>query len=177
MKPPEDASKIYNPYAGLRNVGSGAHPAFRVSRQPEFVFQEEARSKRRAFSENIGFYTGVGYLSGAVGGGAVGLAHGISQRPEGLNLTRRLLLNRLLNSSGQTGRTVGTFFGVCLVWYACFWQPECHVPSDLTHFLTRGQPVQETLWGAWGFCSLYRSHCHGGRMTSIYRMGRHGWGL
>lgn len=107
MKPPEDTSKIYNPYAGLRNVGSGAHPAFRVSRQPEFVFQEEARTKRRSFSENIGFYTGVGYLSGAIGGGAVGLANGISQKPEGLNLTRRLLLNRLLNSSGQTGRMVG----------------------------------------------------------------------
>jgi hypothetical protein len=104
---PEDTGKMYNPYAGLRHVGTGVHPAFRISSQPEFVFQEDASIRRRGFGENLAYYTGAGYLSGAVGGGAVGLAQGISNKPEGVPMTRRLLLNRLLNSTGQTGRMVG----------------------------------------------------------------------
>ena len=102
-----DATKIYNPYAGLKHVGPGVHSSFRVSKQPEFVFQEDASVRRRAFGENLGYYTGLGYLTGAVGGGAVGLAHGVSHKPEGMALSRRLLVNRLLNTSGQTGRLAG----------------------------------------------------------------------
>lgn len=103
-----DATRIYNPYAGLRHVGPGVHSSFRVSKQPEFVFQEDASVRRRGFGENLGYYTGLGYLTGAVGGGAVGLAQGISYR-EGTVLSRRLLVNRLLNSSGQTGRLAGKY--------------------------------------------------------------------
>ena len=37
---------------------------FRILDQPEFVFKEEAKQKRRSWSENLTFYTGVGALGG-----------------------------------------------------------------------------------------------------------------
>jgi hypothetical protein len=109
--PPQDAHIMYNPYAGLQHTHPRANRSFRVAQQPEFVFQEEAAVRRRGFGENLGFYTGTGYLGGAVAGGAVGLAQATVLQPLAavppLQQTRRLMLNRLLNSAGQTGRLVG----------------------------------------------------------------------
>ena len=112
-KPKTDAATMYNPYAGLQNYTPRQNRSFRVASQPEFVFQEEANVRRRGFGENLGFYTGTGYLSGAVTGGALGLAQatflsgGPAAAAPQLAQTRRLMLNRVLNSSGQTGRTAG----------------------------------------------------------------------
>lgn len=108
MQPPKDSAVMYNPYAGLQHINTRGAQSFRVAREPEFVFQEEAAVRRRGFGENLGFYTGSGYLGGAVVGGALGLARGVTQSSTQPALqTRRLLINRLLNSSGQTGRLAG----------------------------------------------------------------------
>jgi mitochondrial import inner membrane translocase subunit TIM23 len=99
---------MYNPYAGLQNINPRNARTFRLPQKTEFVFQEEASVKRRGFGENLGYYTGSGYVGGAVCGGALGLAQGVMQQhPQGALQSRRLLLNRLLNSSGQTGRLAG----------------------------------------------------------------------
>ena len=112
LSPDKDASMMYNPYAGLQHSNPRASKAFRVSSQPEFVFQEEAKVRRRGMGENLGFYTGTGYLSGAVAGGALGLAQAtFLQKPDVAAApplqSRRLMLNRVLNASGQTGRYAG----------------------------------------------------------------------
>ena len=108
---------MYNPYAGLHNVNPRVNRSFQISRQPEFVFQEEAAVRRRGFGENLGFYTGSGYLSGAVVGGVVGLTQatllgqGAAAAAAPPLQSRRLLLNKLLNAGGQTGRLAGNTLG------------------------------------------------------------------
>ena len=37
---------------------------YRLPKQPEFLFSEEAAVHRRSLSENLTFYTGSGYLTG-----------------------------------------------------------------------------------------------------------------
>lgn len=38
---------------------------YKLPKQPEFLFAEEAAVHKRSWSENLTYYTGVGYLSGA----------------------------------------------------------------------------------------------------------------
>lgn len=58
--------RTYNPYEGinaavdprvLRNV-------YKLPSQPEFLFSEESTVHKRSLSENLTYYTGVGYLTG-----------------------------------------------------------------------------------------------------------------
>ncbi len=42
------------------------HPAYKLPKQPEFLFSEEASVHRRTWSENLTYYTGSGYLSGVM---------------------------------------------------------------------------------------------------------------
>jgi hypothetical protein len=44
----------------------GRRAAFQLPEGPEFVFQEEAAARRRGWTENLQFYTGVGYLGGVL---------------------------------------------------------------------------------------------------------------
>lgn len=108
---PSDSSRLYNPYQGLKTIDPRAQTQkqFRIPTQAEFVFQEEAVAKRRSYGENMAYYTGIGYLGGAVAGGSVGLAQSFLHRSDVPPATsRRLMINRLLNSTGQTGRLAGT---------------------------------------------------------------------
>jgi hypothetical protein len=50
---------------GISSALGGRKAVFQLPEGPEFVFQEEAVTKRRGWSENLQFYTGVGYLGGA----------------------------------------------------------------------------------------------------------------
>lgn len=50
--------------------------------QPEFVFEEEAAVKRRGWSENLQFYTGLGYLSGARSSQATWLSFAVYARAQ-----------------------------------------------------------------------------------------------
>jgi import inner membrane translocase subunit TIM23 len=85
------------------------HAAFRISKQPEFLFSEEAMVHKRSWSENLTYYTGLGYLSGAILGGARGAAQALSAPVAlaGVETSQRLRLNQLLNTSGKMGRTAG----------------------------------------------------------------------
>lgn len=49
---------------GLSSSVVGKKHAFRLPERPEFVFEEEVAVRKRGWTENLQFYTGVGYLAG-----------------------------------------------------------------------------------------------------------------
>ena len=62
------AERLYNPYEGISSAVDGRglpRSAYRLPKQPEFLFSEEAAVHKRSWSENMTYYTGLGYLSGA----------------------------------------------------------------------------------------------------------------
>ena len=65
--PTEDAPLFYNPYEGLSAAidNRSRHGGYKLSQQPEFLFSEEAAVHKRGWGENLTYYTGTGYLSGA----------------------------------------------------------------------------------------------------------------
>ncbi|CAN6570946.1 unnamed protein product [Malus baccata var. baccata] len=113
--PNSDSSKarLYNPYQDLqvpmRNL-------YQLPTSPEFLFVEEAKRQRRSWGENLTFYTGCSYLGGAIGGGGAGLVSGVRSFESGD--TTKLRINRVLNSSGHTGRVWGNRLGVIGLIYA-----------------------------------------------------------
>ena len=64
------AERLYNPYEGLSTALDARaglpRNLYRLPEQPEFLFSEEAGVHKRSWSENLTYYTGLGYLSGAV---------------------------------------------------------------------------------------------------------------
>ena len=63
----EDTPTFYNPYEGLSAAidNRAARGVYKLPQQPEFLFSEEATVHRRGWGENLTYYTGTGYLSGA----------------------------------------------------------------------------------------------------------------
>uniref|UniRef100_A0A061QSZ4 Mitochondrial import inner membrane translocase subunit TIM23 n=1 Tax=Tetraselmis sp. GSL018 TaxID=582737 RepID=A0A061QSZ4_9CHLO len=151
--------ELYNPYRGLRTAldGRGEAPrtAFKVPQRPEFVFKEEDSFRRRNWTENITYYTGVGYLAGAGVGGGLGTAEALRRPPAGgegsAQLNARLKLNRLLNTSGAAGRMYGNSAGVVGLYFAAS-------ESLLFHYLDRfGLPdALPTLGAGFATGALYR---------------------
>ena len=127
--------RLYNPYEGFAAAvdGRGMRGQYRLPAQPEFLFAEEAAVHRRSWSENLTYYTGVGYLAGAGVGGARGAAAALkggssaaapaaasfagvggastSVPPPPPSSSTRLLINRVLNSSGRSGRGAANTLG------------------------------------------------------------------
>lgn len=61
----EDAPVFYNPYEGLSTaIDNRSRAGYKLSKQPEFLFSEEATVHRRGWGENLTYYTGTGYLTG-----------------------------------------------------------------------------------------------------------------
>ena len=62
------AERLYNPYEGLSTALDARaglpRNLYRLPEQPEFLFSEEAGVHKRSWSENLTYYTGLGYLSG-----------------------------------------------------------------------------------------------------------------
>ncbi|KAA0059418.1 mitochondrial import inner membrane translocase subunit TIM23-1 [Cucumis sativus] len=104
--------RLYNPYKDLQVP----YRNFQLPTSPEFLFDEEARRQRRSWGENLTFYTGCGYLAGAVGGASTGLVSGVKSFESGD--TMKLRINRILNSSGHSGRLWGNRLGVIGLLYA-----------------------------------------------------------
>jgi import inner membrane translocase subunit TIM23 len=127
--------------------------SFRVSRQPEFLFSEEATVHRRSWSENLTYYTGVGYLAGALLGGARGAAQAVSAPVAlaGVEATQLLRLNQLLNTSGKLGRSSGNALGVLGLLFASF--------ESFSGYMTNGQVPDEanTLVAGAATGAIYRS--------------------
>lgn len=79
--------------------------------------------QRRSWSENLTYYTGVGYMTGAFAGGGVGMYKVLGPGSLGdaaksgmsmgqSNLSQRMRVNQVLNSSGKLGRSAGNALGV-----------------------------------------------------------------
>ncbi|EFJ20647.1 hypothetical protein SELMODRAFT_108321 [Selaginella moellendorffii] len=114
FKADADGQLYYSPYSEL--FGAMDQHLYKLPTTPEFLFSEEATFQRRSLGENIQYYTGCGYLGGAVAGGAKGLVDGVRQIESGD--TAKLRVNRLLNSSGHTGRMMGNKIGIVGLMYA-----------------------------------------------------------
>ncbi|KAB8089881.1 hypothetical protein EE612_014912 [Oryza sativa] len=110
-----DASgrRLYNPYQDL-NIPY--KQLYDLPTSPEFLFQEESLAQRRSWGENLTYYTGIGYLSGAVAGAAVGLRDAARNAEPGD--TTKIRANRVLNSCGSNGRRMGNTLGVIGLLYA-----------------------------------------------------------
>jgi len=123
----EAGRRLYNPYQDL-NMHYSYRTLYDLPTSPEFLFKEEELAQRRSWGENLTFYTGVGYLSGAVGGAALGLRDAARGAEPGE--TAKIRANRVLNSCGSSGRRVGNTLGVIGFMYAGiesgrapWWQP------------------------------------------------------
>ncbi|CAK0760743.1 hypothetical protein CVIRNUC_002796 [Coccomyxa viridis] len=117
-----NAERLYNPYEGLSTAIDARaglpRNLYRLPEQPEFLFSEEAGVHKRSWSENLTYYTGLGYLSGAAAGGGQGLLTAVRTRPEIAANSTRLKVNRVLNLSGRTGRSAGNALGCLGLFYA-----------------------------------------------------------
>ncbi|XP_074272117.1 mitochondrial import inner membrane translocase subunit TIM23-1-like [Silene latifolia] len=111
---PNPNYRLYNPYADLQFP---SHKLYQLPTQPEFLFHEESIHQRRSWSENLTYYTGCGYLAGASTGASLGFYNGVRAIESGDTL--KLRLNRVINSTGSTGRHWGNRVGVVGLMYAC----------------------------------------------------------
>ncbi|KAF8018184.1 hypothetical protein BT93_H3166 [Corymbia citriodora subsp. variegata] len=106
---PEEGQKtrLYNPYQDLHVPIKNL---YNLPTSPEYLFHEEAFKPHRSWGENLQYYTGSGYLAGALAGGAKGTLDGIRSAEPGDSL--KLRVNRVLNSGGQAGRRLGNSLGI-----------------------------------------------------------------
>ncbi|KAK8524797.1 hypothetical protein V6N13_084185 [Hibiscus sabdariffa] len=111
----EPNTRLYNPYQDL-NLQVPMNNLYKLPTSPEFLFAEESLHQRRSWGENLTFYTGTAYLGGSVSGAAVGLFSALRNFEQGDTL--KLKINRILNSSGHTGRSWGNRIGVVGLIYA-----------------------------------------------------------
>ncbi|XP_058098337.1 mitochondrial import inner membrane translocase subunit TIM23-2-like [Magnolia sinica] len=109
----DDLRRLYNPYQDLQVP---IKTLYNLPTSPEFLFQEESIAQRRSWGENLTYYTGSGYLTGAIAGAGKGFVDGVRSSEPGDTL--KLRINRILNASGQTGRTFGNRVGVIGLLYA-----------------------------------------------------------
>ncbi|GAV81167.1 Tim17 domain-containing protein [Cephalotus follicularis] len=100
----------YRQYHPYQEFNIPIQNLYNIPTSPEFLFAEEASRQRRSWSENLQYYTGSGYLSGAVLGGLKGSFDGLRAADPGDTL--KLRLNRVLNCGGQVGRRYGNTLGV-----------------------------------------------------------------
>ncbi|KAG2555268.1 mitochondrial import inner membrane translocase subunit TIM23-2-like [Panicum virgatum] len=109
----DSGRRLYNPYQDL-NIPY--KQLYDLPTSPEFLFQEEAIAQRRSWGENLTYYTGIGYLGGAVAGAALGLRDAARGAEPGE--PAKIRANRVLNSCGSSGRRFGNTLGVIGLMYA-----------------------------------------------------------
>ncbi|KAK9167982.1 hypothetical protein Syun_000122 [Stephania yunnanensis] len=104
---PNQKYRQYHPYQDL-NVP--IHNLYNLPTSPEFLFHEESIAQRRSWGENLVYYTGSAYVTGAILGAAKGTVDGLRAAEPGDSI--KLRVNRVLNSGGQTGRRFGNSLGI-----------------------------------------------------------------
>ncbi|KAG6782121.1 hypothetical protein NC652_008245 [Populus alba x Populus x berolinensis] len=110
---PSPATRLYNPYKDLHLP---SQTLYNLPTSPEFLFTEESLRQRRSWGENLTFYTGSAYLTASLAGGGSGFFSALrSFEPTD---TLKLKVNRILNSSGHSGRIWGNRVGIAGLIYA-----------------------------------------------------------
>ncbi|KAK2637788.1 hypothetical protein Ddye_025595 [Dipteronia dyeriana] len=100
----------YRQYHPYQQFDVPVQSLYNLPISPEYLFHEESLNSRRSWGENLQYYTGTGYLSGAVLGAVRGSVQGLRQAEP--SDTLKLRINRVLNSGGQAGRRWGNSLGV-----------------------------------------------------------------
>ncbi|KAI4350052.1 hypothetical protein L6164_010577 [Bauhinia variegata] len=140
----DQKTRVYHPYQDL-NVP--IQKLYELPTTPELLFAEEAAKRHRSWGENLQYYAGCGYLSGAILGGAKGTVEGVKAAEAGDSL--KLRINRVLNSGGQTGRRFGNSMGVLGLIYA-------GLESGITHWRGTDDLLNSVVAGL-GTGALYRA--------------------
>ncbi|KAK9127297.1 hypothetical protein Syun_016094 [Stephania yunnanensis] len=135
----------YHPYQDL-NVP--IKTLYNLPTSPEFLFQEESLAQRRSWGENLQYYTGSGYLLGAVLGAAKGTAEGVRAAEAGDSA--KLRVNRVLNCGGQSGRRVGNSLGVMGLIFA-------GLESGVTHLRGGSDDVLSSVLAGLGTGAIYKA--------------------
>ncbi|KAK7277840.1 hypothetical protein RJT34_22858 [Clitoria ternatea] len=143
-KSKDQKTRLYNPYQDL-NVP--IHNLYNLPTSPEHLFPEEAARTHRSWGENLQYYTGTAYLSGALIGATTGTLRGLREAESGDSI--KLRLNRVLNSGGQAGRSLGNSLGVLGLIFA-------GLESGMIHFRGRDDLVNSAVAGL-GTGALYRA--------------------
>ncbi|XP_047325700.1 mitochondrial import inner membrane translocase subunit TIM23-2-like [Impatiens glandulifera] len=112
-EPHDHNRRLYNPYQDLKVP---TQTLYNLPTSPEFLFQEESIVQRRSWGENLTYYTGICYLGGAIAGAGKGFIEGVKSSEAGDSM--KLRVNRILNASGHSGRTLGNRAGVLGLLYA-----------------------------------------------------------
>ncbi|WJX19393.1 hypothetical protein P8452_09097 [Trifolium repens] len=74
-------TRLYHPY---QHLNIPVDKLYNLPTSPEHLFPEEASRKHRSWGDNLQYYTGTGYLSGAIIGGAKGTVEGLKAAESGL---------------------------------------------------------------------------------------------
>ncbi|GAB4850538.1 hypothetical protein Ancab_029848 [Ancistrocladus abbreviatus] len=105
--------RLYSPYQDLQIP---YETLYQLPTRPEYLFQEESFRQHRSWGENLTYYTGCGYLAGAIFGAGKGFVEGAKASEPGDTL--KLRINRILNASGHSGRKLGNRAGVIGLLYS-----------------------------------------------------------
>jgi import inner membrane translocase subunit TIM23 len=172
FRPPSDmlgaaaggSGRLYSPYAGLAGTFDPtiSRALLELPDAPEFVFSEEAAIHRRTWSENLTYVTGVAYVAGALAGGAYGVSRGVSAPLPPSAEATKLRLNRVLNSGGKSGRTMGNATGVAGLIFSS-------LDSLTSHFRGEHDSLNTILAGA-GTGALYKAPS-GPRAAAVWGAG------
>ncbi|KAL5566245.1 hypothetical protein UlMin_029409 [Ulmus minor] len=136
--------RLYNPYQDLHLP---IQNLYNLPTAPEHLFVEEASRRHRSWGENLQYYTGCSYLSGAIIGGSRGSVEGLKAAEPGDSV--KLRVNRVLNSGGQTGRRYGNTLGVLGLIFA-------GLESGFIHFRGRDD-LLNTVAAGLGTGALYKA--------------------
>jgi len=138
-------TRLYHPYQHLNNVP--IDKLYNLPTSPEHLFPEDIFRKHRSWGENLQYYTGTGYLSGAIIGGARGTVQGLRDAESGESV--KLRVNRVLNSGGQGGRRLGNSLGVLGLIFA-------GLESGMTYFRDTDDLVNSAVAGL-GTGAIYKA--------------------
>ncbi|KAF0934322.1 hypothetical protein E2562_024811 [Oryza meyeriana var. granulata] len=117
VQEPVEGRRLYAPERPERLGFPASYQAlYDLPTSPECLFKEEALMQTRSWSENLTFYSGIGYLTGATAGALMGLARAAAEAERGEST--KLRLNRTLNQSGSVGRTYANRLGVIAMLFA-----------------------------------------------------------
>eukprot|EP00882_Tetradesmus_deserticola_P023108 GHRQ01025142.1.p1 GENE.GHRQ01025142.1~~GHRQ01025142.1.p1 ORF type:complete len:230 (+),score=52.48 GHRQ01025142.1:285-974(+) len=147
----EPPNRLYDPYADISTAMGGRRAAFQLPEGPEFVFQEEAAARRRGWTENLQYYTGLGYLGGGATGFAIGGYRYLNLPADPAFSTTKLKANRLINTSGSLGRRMACSSAILGLFFSTS-------ESYITH-MADGRVPDEACTVAAGFVAagLFRS--------------------
>ncbi|XP_020231724.1 mitochondrial import inner membrane translocase subunit TIM23-1 [Cajanus cajan] len=158
MASKDQKTRLYHPYQDL-NVP--IQNLYNLPTAPDHLFPEEAARTHRSWGDNLQYYTGTGYLSGALIGAARGTAQGLREAEPADSL--KLRLNRVLNSGGHAGRRLGNSLGVLGLIFA-------GLESGMIHFRATDDLVNSAVAGL-GTGALYRAAAIAGAIAnSVFRL-------